>query len=204
MSYSDFTFYELKSQFNLIIQERVELFNPVESVIPSPLLQEILAENIPLALEINTEKARSELIIAPILVELRKSFNRKISIFSGTEFTVDKQKGLNGKCDFLISQSPEQLDINAPVATLVEAKNDNIKSGIPQCIAEMIAAQLFNQQRNQQISCIYGGVTTGSNWKFMKLVDNTVSIESGEHFIGNIELILGILTQIIQTTFPQT
>ena len=204
MSYSDFTLYELKSQFNLIFQERVELFNPVESVTPSSLLQEILAENIPLALEIDTEKARSELIIAPILVELRKSFNRKISIFSGTEFTVDKQKGLNGKCDFLISQSSEQLDINAPVATLVEAKNDNIKSGIPQCIAEMIAAQLFNQQRNQPISCIYGGVTTGSNWKFMKLVDNIVSIESGEQFIGNIELILGILTQIIHTTFPQT
>jgi hypothetical protein len=203
MSYSDFTLYELKSQFNLIIQERVELFNPVESVIPSPLLQEILAENIPLALEIDTEKARSELIIAPILVELRKSFNRKISIFSGTEFTVDKQKGLNGKCDFLISQSPEQLYINAPVATLVEAENDNIKSGIAQCIAEMIAAQLFNQQRNQPIACIYGGVTTGSNWKFMKLVDNTVSIESGEHFIGNIELILGILTQIVHTTFAK-
>ena len=35
----------------------------------------------------------------------------------------------------------------APVVVVVEAKNENMKQGIIQCIAEMVAAQQFNQQR---------------------------------------------------------
>lgn len=202
MSYSDFTLDELKTQFNLTFQERVELFQSIVPISPSALLTETLAENLQLALEIDTEKARSELIVAPILVELRKHFNREISLFSGTEFNIDKTKGLSGRCDFIISHSPEQLIVTAPVATLVEAKNDNIKSGIPQSIAEMLAAQLFNQQKNNNIPCIYGIITTGSIWKFIKLVENKVYLESREHFINNLELILGILAQIIDTTRP--
>lgn len=102
-------------------------------------------------------------------MELRKYFNRQISLFSGTEFNVDKSKGLTGRCDFIISSSRKQLEVTAPVVTIVEAKNDNIKSGLAQCIAEMVAAQLFNRQKKNQISCIYGIVTTGSNWKFLRL-----------------------------------
>ncbi|MCP2727251.1 hypothetical protein [Limnofasciculus baicalensis] len=202
MSYSDFTLDDLKSQFNLTLQERVELFPSIAPISPSALLTETLEENIQLALEIDTEKARSELIIAPILVEIRKHFQRQISLFSGTEFNIDKTKGLSGRCDFIISHSPEQLIVTAPVATIVEAKNDNIKSGIPQSIAEMLAAQLFNQQKNNNIPCIYGIITTGSIWKFIKLVENQVYLESREHFINNLELILGILSQIIDTTRP--
>ncbi|WP_293091527.1 hypothetical protein [Moorena sp. SIOASIH] len=101
MSYSEFTLDTLKHQFNLSIKERVNLFESVEPVTPSPLLKDILEENLPLGLEIDTEKARSELIVAPILVEIRKQFNRQISLFSGTEFTIDKSKGLNGRCDFI-------------------------------------------------------------------------------------------------------
>ncbi|WP_353735082.1 hypothetical protein [Okeania sp. SIO2C2] len=58
MSYSEFTLSQLEVEFNLILQERVELFKSIKSVNPSALLREILAENIPLALEIDTEKAR--------------------------------------------------------------------------------------------------------------------------------------------------
>ena len=200
MSYSEFTLEKLETELQLTIQDRVDLLMSAESVQPSQLLQETLAENIPLALEIDTEKARSEMIIAPILIELRKQFQRQISIFSGNEFNVDKDKGLTGRCDFIISNSPRQLQITAPVATLVEAKNDNLKSGIPQCIAEMVAAQIFNQQKNNPVSTIYGVVTTGSLWKFLQLDKNTISIESKEHFIGNLESILGLLVEIIHQT----
>ena len=131
-------------------------------------------------------------------MELRKYFNRQISLFSGTEFNVDKSKGLTGRCDFLISYSPKQLEITAPVVTIVEAKNDNIKSGIAQCIAEMLAAQLFNQQKNNQISCIYGIITTGSNWRFLRLTKKQVYIEAWEHFIGDLEYLLGILIYMIK------
>ncbi|GBF80219.1 hypothetical protein [Aphanothece sacrum] len=200
MSYSEFTLSQLESEFNLILQERVQIFKNIQSVTPSPLLREILEENIPLALDIDTEKARSELIISPIMVELRKYFNRQISFFSGVDFSVDKSKGLTGRCDFIISYSPKQLEVTAPVVTLVEAKNDNIKSGIPQCIAEMVAAQIFNERQQNQISCIYGVVTTGSNWKFLRLVENLVDIEAGEHFIGDLEGLFGILLDMIKMT----
>ena len=76
-----------------------------------------------------------------MLLELRRIFDRKISFFSGIEFNIDKERGLNGFCDFLISCSPEQLFVKAPVIAIVEAKNENIMSGIGQCIAEMVAAQ---------------------------------------------------------------
>jgi len=203
MSYSEFTINDLRDKFNIVIKEVETVVSPFETIQPSELLKETLKENIPLALGIDTEKARSELMVIPILVEVRKLNNRQISLFSGTDLTVDKEKGLNGVCDFILSHSPEQMFLNAPILTLVEAKNDNIKSGIPQCIAEMIASQLFNQKRNNSIPCIYGAITTGSIWKFLKLQDNQVSVEMLEHFIENIESILGILMQIVRATAPQ-
>ena len=167
-------------------------------VTPSQFLLEALEEYLPLAVAIGSEKARSELIVAPILVAIKKHLNQQISLFSGIEFNVDTEQGLNGFCDFLISNSTQQFFIESPVIALVEAKNDNLKSGLAQCIAEMVAAQLFNQQKNNQISCIYGIVTTGSNWKFLKLKENQVDIEGTEHFIGNLEYLLGVLVDIIK------
>ena len=202
MSYSEFSLDDIKHKLGLTIREVSEVFTAVEPIAPSQLLKETLAENIPLALGIDTEKALSEMIVAPVLIELRRRCDRQISLFSGTEFNIDRVKGLNGICDFMISHSPEQLSLNAPVFTLVEAKNDNIKSGIAQCIAEMFAAQIFNIQKDNSISCVYGAVTTGSIWRFMKLEDRTVYIETTEHFIENIQLILGMLMQIVQLTRP--
>lgn len=99
------------------------------------LLEEILRENLPIALASNTEKARSELIIAPILVELRRKLERKISLFSGINFTVEPELGLNGNCDFIISLSEEILFMTAPVITLVEAKKEDLNAGLGQCVA---------------------------------------------------------------------
>ena len=200
MSYGEFTIDDIRDKLNLTIQDVTAVIFPIQLTQPTSLLKETLSENTPLALAIDTEKARSELIVAPILVELRKMCDCQIIFFSGTDLTIDKEKGLNGVCDFIVSQSAEQLFLDAPVFTLVEAKNDNIKSGIPQCIAEMVAARLFNQKRGNSIPRIYGAVTTGSLWKFMKLEDDKVYIETMDYFIENIETILGILIQIVRDT----
>lgn len=194
MSYSQFTNLEtIETTFGITISDKIGIFANIPESEYSDLLAQTLQENIPLALAINTEKARSELIVTPILVELRKQFKHQISIFSGKEFNVDVEKGLTGFCDFLISRSPEQLLIKAPVVALVEAKNDNIQTGLPQCIAEMIAAQLFNQQRNNQITEIYGTVTTGTNWKFLKLSNQIIQVDLNDYFVGNIGKLIGIL-----------
>jgi len=128
---------------------------------------------------------------------MKRRLNHQISLFSGTDFNVDFEKGLNGICDFIISLSPEQLFISAPVITLVEAKNDNIKSGLGQCVAEMIAAQLFNEREGNEIKPIYGVVTTGELWKFLKLEGKLVSIDLSNYPVGNANKILGILMSTV-------
>ncbi|WP_333066860.1 MULTISPECIES: hypothetical protein [unclassified Microcoleus] len=150
-----------------------------------------------MALAINTEKARSELIVTPILVELRKQFKYQISFFSGKEFNVDLAKGLTGFCDFLISRSPQQLLIKAPVVALVEGKNDNIQAGLPRSMAEMIAAQLFNERRNNNISEIYGGVATGTNGKFLRLSNQIMEVDLNDYLIDSFSKIIGILKYLI-------
>ncbi|NER33711.1 MAG: hypothetical protein F6J93_06580 [Oscillatoria sp. SIO1A7] len=168
MSYNQFNIDKIKNDLGLAISEKFELFADITEAPYSGWLEETLATNLPLALAIATEKARSEMIVAPILIELKKQAG-EISLFSGRDFNVDEEKGLNGFCDFLVSRSVSQLAIEAPVLAIVEAKNDNLQSGFGQCMAEMYAAQLFNERENNNIDTIYGSVTTGSLWQFMRL-----------------------------------
>ena len=143
------------------------------------------------------------MIIAPILIDLRKQFNNHITVFSGINFTVDSDQGLNGICDFLISYSDELLLLTAPIITLVEAKKEDLNAGLGQCIAEMIAAQRFNQQEENQISEIFGTVTSGTVWKFLKLEKNNVFIDLTEYYIQDLAKILGILATEINKVNPK-
>ena len=198
MSYSNFKLETVKSQFNLNFVRDKSLFAGAERIDPTHLLKQTLEENTPLALAIHTEKARSELIVAPILVEVRRRMDHRISLFSGSEFTVDKSQDLTGVCHFLISLSPEQLTITAPIISIVEAKNDNIKNGIPQCIAEMVAAKKFNELQGNRVDEIFGIVTTGSLWQFLKLSGSTVEIDTDEYYLNELDKILGIIISVIE------
>jgi hypothetical protein len=197
MAYSDFTLQTVKKTFKLTIDEQCDLFAVVEPVAGSELLNQTLQETVQLAIAINTEKARSEMIITPVLLEVRRQAKGQISLFSGIEFNVDAEKGLVGYCDYILSRSKEQLTINAPVVLITEAKNENIKAELGQCIASMVAAQQYNQQEGlTSIDAIYGAVTTGEIWKFLKLADTTVSIDLTDYYISpNLKKILGILLQ---------
>ena len=197
MAYSNFTLRQVEKDFHLQIEEQVDLFTHIQAIATSDHLKRILTENIPLALAINTQKARSEFLIAPTLLELRRRSPIPISLFSGTEFSVSPEQGLSGYCDYLISLSKQQLMISAPVVTIVEAKNEDIKSGLGQCIAEMVAAQLFNELENNDIATIYGIVTTGEIWKFLQITEQTVTIDLTDYYITDIDKILGILLHFI-------
>ncbi|MEG4275764.1 MULTISPECIES: hypothetical protein [unclassified Microcoleus] len=197
MSYSDFSLDKAVKTFKLITSERVNLFAETAEIEGSNILTQTLQYNVPLALAMNTEKARSELIIAPILLELRRQLQDKISLFSGTEFNIAPELGLNGICDFLISKDPELLFIRSPVVALVEAKKENINSGLGQCVAEMVAAKLFNEQEGNNIGTIYGVVTSGNIWKFLKLEAQVISIDAVEYYLQNLPKILGILVSFI-------
>ncbi len=195
MSYSDFTIADLQDKFQLIFIEDKKLFSEIPDYEFPKELARMLEEFIPLALAIDTEKARSELIVAPFLAKLKLNL-KEISLFSGIEFNVDKNLGLSGRCDFIISKSREQYRLDAPILVMVEAKNDNIKSGIPQCGAEMIAAQRFNREKNNGFETIYGCVTTGSLWRFLKLTGKNFYIDMIEYHIQTPEKIAAILALI--------
>lgn len=198
MAYSNFTLSQVKADFGIVTNETQNLFTETELIASSSLLTLILKEQLPLASAINTEKARSELIVMPVLIEVRRLLLNQISIFSGSTFEVDSTQGLEGRCDFILSRSPEQYYITSPVLTIVEAKNESIPSGLGQCIATMIAARLFNQREGDPTSLIYGAVTTGTDWKFLKLEEQTVFIDLDAYYIKEIDKILGILVSTIQ------
>ena len=197
MPYSKFTLDELKQKFNIILTGSKGKFNNLPEVAPSQFILEALEEYLPLAVAIGSEKARSELIVAPILVAMKKHLNKQISLFSGIEFNVDIELGLNGFCDFIISNSTQQFFIESPVIALVEAKNDNLKSGLAQCMAEMVAAQIFNQRQDNEISKIYGVITTGTVWQFLELEGEVVVLDLQEYSVENLPKILGILTSFV-------
>ncbi|WP_416675763.1 hypothetical protein [Egbenema bharatensis] len=198
MPYSNFTLSKVKSDFSITTIETEILFPQITPVPPSELLTLNLKENLSLATAINTEKARSELIIMPVLTEVRRSLKGKVSLFSGAEFNVDPEQGLNDTCDFILTRSAEQYFITKPVITIVEAKRENIPSGLGQCIATMIAAKQFNEQEGDPVDTIYGVVTTGTDWKFLKLVQKNAYIDSSDYFISEIDKILGILVSTLQ------
>ena len=197
MVYSNFTLETVREEFQLETIESANIFADIEPVSPSEALIAELAKKVQLAVAIRTEKARSELIVTNVLVELREQFNRRISLFSGIDFSVDAEKGLTGTCDFLISLSPEQFYLEAPVIVLVEAKNADPTLGIGQCVAEMLAAQYFNQQKDNNIPCIYGATTTGTEWLFLKLEGQQLYIDMSVYAIERCDKILGILSSMV-------
>ncbi|MBW4439714.1 MAG: hypothetical protein KME10_00485 [Plectolyngbya sp. WJT66-NPBG17] len=195
MAYSDFTLAKAKATLALQLDETRNLFSGIDRVKPSERLDRDLQENIPLATAIATEKARSEFLIAPILMEVRRQTNHQISLFSGTDFNVEPSQGLAGFCDFILSRSPEQFFISAPVVIVIEAKNENIVAGLGQCLATMVAAHLFNQRSDNAIPVVLEAVTSGTAWRFLTLEQTRASIDSIEYHISQVDKILGILLQ---------
>ncbi len=197
MSYREFTLEAVVPAFQLEKIDTVGLFSEIEPVVPSAALTADLKKKVPLATTIGTEKARSELIVINLLVELREHYNRRISLFSGIDFNVDADAGLNGVCDFLVSLSPNQFYLEAPIISLVGAKNIDVKLGLGQCVAEMLAAQRFNAEKGNDIPSIYGASTTGVNWQFLKLSEKCLHIDMVTYTIERCDRILGILSSMV-------
>ena len=199
MSYSDFTtIVKVKQAFGLTTVEGPRFLPQITPIAPSATLTDFLANSLPVAVATGSEKARSEMIITPVLLEVRKILQEKISLFSGEDFTVDFKQGLNGICDFLISRSSEMLEIEAPAVAVVEAKKADLKTGIGQCIAEMVAMQKFNEAKGKPIPVVYGSVSNGTQWRFLKLEEKTVSLDLNDYALVPLEQILGMLVWMVQ------
>ena len=198
MAYSNFTLDTVRTAFQLEIVESAGIFSETTPVVPRDRFTDELSERVELATSSGTEKARSELIVADVLFELRKHFDHRISFFSGIEFSIDAEQGLTGVCDFLVSLSPILSLLEAPVIILVEAKRENLMVGLGQCAAEMIAAQRFNAERGNNIPYIYGATTSGTEWRFLKLEGERLHIDRTVYHISQCDKILGILSSMVE------
>jgi hypothetical protein len=196
MAYNNFTLETVLDKFELsLLEDRFCQFLP--SVDPQPEFLVIFDYLFELGEAAKSEKAKSELLVSPVLAQARKLTDRQVQLFSGEEFNVDQSQGLNGFCDFLFTKSINRFSIEAPVLMLVEAKRGEIESGWGQCVAEMVAAQLYNQNHEETIPVVYGCVTSGRLWQFFKLEDNRITIDPTNYSLLPVQRILGILKWIL-------
>lgn len=192
-SYSDYTLEDLRAILGL--DNRKENLNLLHTLVPpSDFLVTTLQRN--QVLPINTEKARAELLITPILVEWITQNPQKLQYLSGNTFDVEPKKFLKGRCDYLFTKHLS-LDIVAPVVAIFEAKDDNVDNWYGQCGAEMYAAKLFNEQKNEPYPIIYGAVTDGYEWVFLRLENNVLLIDKERYYLRNLAELLGVLKTIM-------
>jgi hypothetical protein len=193
MAYTDFTLKDIQIKFgiNNIVERLFPNFEPINS--SDWLTLTLLKAS---KIRARSEKAKSETIVFPILLELKERNDELITIYSGDNLTADENIGLKGECDFIITKDSKSFDINFPIIQIVEAKKHDIDSGIPQCAAQMLGAKIYNENNNANIEYIYGCVTTGDDWLFMKL-GKYLQIDNKKYYLGELGELLSVFQHII-------
>lgn len=197
MAFPDFRYPDLLATFGLTSEPSADLFEGVPTVVPPAGFTESLAISARLAATVNTEKARSEGMIAPVLTAFWWRYHGRIGLYSGLEFEADAAAGLTGYCDFLVSRAPQQPYITPPAVVIFEAKRENINEGLGQCVAGMVGAQRYNRRHNTATDPVYGCVTTGTAWKFSRLSGTVLTLDLVEYGLPQVDRILGVLAHMI-------
>lgn len=193
MGYSDYTFEKIRSKFG-IENRKADLAFVVEPQEPTDTLKEHLKYM--KSLNLRSEKARSEAIVFPLLLDIRKRNNDFFTIYSGDNLNINKD--LRGKCDFILAKDVNSYDIDYPIIQIVEAKKHDIEDlGVPQCAAQLIGARLFNQKNDIELKKIYGCATTGKLWQFLLLEGNTIYVDDKQYVLDNLTELLGVFQYII-------
>ncbi len=187
MAYTDFTLESVEADLGVVCRPGV-VFTDLQPVAVPGWLTDMLMRGMQLALV--SEKARSEFIVAPLLLAVRDATGGTVAILSGQQLDVDASRQLLGECDFLLARSEPVPRLRAPLMAVVVAKKNDIDGGLGQCIAQMVAAQMDNERAGQSIDTIYGCVTTGEVWQFLKLVDQRVTLHSTRLYVDNVGLLL--------------
>ncbi len=193
MSYTDFDIPKAEKDLNLqVVTKKIEW--QFEPIAPSEWLLKSLEKGEKNAFV--SEKARSEFLVTPILLAAQEISRDQVQIFSGQTLNIDANVGLTGECDFILSRTKPTPILKSPIVALVEAKKNDIELGLGQCIAQMFAAAIFNKRSENDFQAIFGCVTTGENWQFLKLEKNLVIVDSERFYISEIENILGVFKSI--------
>jgi hypothetical protein len=194
MAYTDFTLSLLKKQFGLINQKQ-RLFSDLPPIPVSDTLARAFERAGKLSLR--TEKAKSEWMVVPVINEILDREGNFFTVYSGESLNADPANGLNGECDFILSKETGSLDVSFPIVQIVEAKKHDTDIGIPQCAAQLVGARILNLQQGIVLDKLYGCVTTGRDWIFICLEDNTLLVDSRTYFFSEIPEILAVFQHIL-------
>ncbi|MGV6808865.1 MAG: hypothetical protein ACWA5U_03215 [bacterium] len=145
-------------------------------------------------INLNSEMAKREFLIAPIIQELVQHLNIEVDI----EANIHVNQCLKGNIDYILNNQ-------SAVFIAIEAKNAEIEKGVTQLSSELIAIDhLLDVNRTPQTSnnspFIYGAVTIGFAWCFVVLDRNEKIITQHIDYITikELEVIVGILVGILQ------
>jgi hypothetical protein len=199
LSFQQFTFPKVLQDLGLTLRDG-DLFSTVPPIAVREEFKAFLRDGVDLALATSTEKAKSEFIIAPVLLELRRIVGHRFQLFSGVEWEADASLGLNGICDFILTKGESMFVLTTPFVAIVQAKNDLIRTGLGQCIALMYGAQLCNQKAGRALERVFGVVTIGRLWKFLQLEGSSLTIDVPEYAIDDPTKVMGILKCIVEST----
>jgi hypothetical protein len=194
MPYTDFTLDTITTTLGVSV-EPADLF-PTLPPCPVPQwLRELLDRGIRQVLL--SEKARSEFIVVPILLACEELGRGPISIYSGQRLDVDPGRGLIGECDFILSAASSLPALRAPLMIIVEAKKHDIEGGVWQCLAQMVGARIFNERAGRASAPVYGCVTNGEAWQFLRLAEQVAEIDVRRYYINDVGEILSVFRKIL-------
>jgi hypothetical protein len=200
MSYADFSLEMVESTFGLLSRPG-DLFPGLGPVPVAEWLRDYLSRGRQVAALVS-EKARSEYLVAPILMAARELTDSDLAIFSGQRLDVDPARGLLGECDYIVALTPPLPRLRAPLITVLEAKKGDLEPALGQCAAQMVGARLFNERAGQGHIHVHGCVTSGEIWQFLRLGQTELIIDRTRFFLDNVGGILAALQAIVQQNQP--
>ena len=194
MAYTDFTFADLREKFGLKYDEK-QFFKQINPIQPSDfLLQQLDVAN---EFGLRTEKMKSEYLVVPVLTFVKQQNRDYVQLFSGENLPADRKLKLNGEVDYIWVGKGKAPELEEPIISLCEAKKGSIEDSLAQCAAKMYGARVFNQKNHSPIVDIFGCVTSGVEWRFMKLEGQTIWKDTQIYSLANLPELLGVWQIVI-------
>ncbi len=154
-----------------------------EQVLPE--LQERLKRG-QMLVGMNSERAKREFLIAPILLEAAAQSQARINV----EYPLDIDERLKGTLDYLVR--------GAGTLLVVEAKNADLERGFVQLAVELIALDKWGKPLPD---ILYGAVSVGDAWRFgfLHRESQTITQDTRLYAIPHeLQELLEILTAILK------
>lgn len=144
MPYSQFTSLRaFKKQFQLT-EKNTPFFETVVPMEPTDWLRQTLGRVLSQQTAYFSEKSRSEAIVFPVLLELQHLNNYQFALYSGAFIEADKEKGLNGECNFVLSRGEHSIEISTPFFCIVEAKDNDLELGVSRSARRRCSVPAFS------------------------------------------------------------